>query len=133
MGGTLSVTAHPRGDWVVTVGNRRLAVPPSLGRSLLPLHGCRPDEGTVQACLSGDDDAVSPDQAAAVASLLCGAATETAGRRRGALWLRIPLIPGRLVAPIAFGLGGLTSWPALAAIASFNRHKAITFERYQKY
>ena len=32
MGATLSVIAHPEGDWVVTMHGRCLAVPPSLGR-----------------------------------------------------------------------------------------------------
>ena len=102
---------------MVTMHGRCLAVPPSLGRALLPLHGRRPDEAAVRACLSDDQKAVSPDQAAALATMLCGAPTSRSRRR--ALWLRIPLIPRRVVSPIASGLCGLTSWPALVGLATF--------------
>lgn len=120
MGGTISVSPHPEGDWLVTSGGVCFAVSPRLGRALLPLQGSRPDEAAVRACLALDKKTFSPTQAAALASLLCNAAANPARRsRRRALWLRIPLIPSRLVASVAFRLRRLASWPALAAMASF--------------
>ena len=108
---------------MIAAQGRCLAVPPPLGRALLPLQGRRPEEKEVRACLAGDkewvSEWVSPEQALALVSLLCGTAGKPSGRtRRRALWLRIPLIPGSLTAAVAFRLRHLASWRGLAGLAA---------------
>ena len=126
MSQSLTVTPHPQGDWLVAVRGACFAVPPRLGRALLPLQGSRPDRATIRTVLEGADSGAGPKTGlspvervamATLAELLSPESPRSAGRRgrspRRALWLRIPLIPGRIVARTADRLRFLTSWPAL--------------------
>jgi hypothetical protein len=54
----LEVVAHASGPWLVKVGEFLYAVPPGLGRALLPLAGRRPGERELRDCLVGP----RPDQ-----------------------------------------------------------------------
>lgn len=123
------MTPHPDGDWLVTTGGTWFAVPPRLGRALLPLQGIRLDRASVGAFLDGVESSLSKDEIVsleALAHLLLSGSScsrslfalsgSNGGARRRALWLRIPMIPGRLVGLIASKIRVLASWPALTAL-----------------
>ncbi len=98
------VHAHPRGDWLVIVGGRRLAVPPRLGRRLLAIDGGRP---TVEEL--GE-------------RLGCGTAArallEPARRRRRGPWWTLPLLPATWVNRGARFLGPVVSARGLLLLAA---------------
>jgi putative peptide zinc metalloprotease protein len=73
------------GRWLVIDGDRRFVVPAEIGRSL---HG--------------------PSGPARWRSLVAGA--DPAVRRRGSLWLRLPILPARVVDRLAGRLGVLAGW-----------------------
>ncbi|MFO7608067.1 MAG: hypothetical protein R6X35_02540 [Candidatus Krumholzibacteriia bacterium] len=101
----LRVHPHREGPWLVVHGRRRLAVPPELGRRLLDLDGGRPGVPELALRLGGD-------VTAARALLAPG------GRRRSrGPWLRLPLVPARMVRRAAGRLRPLASWPALGVAA----------------
>lgn len=114
MNGALGVVPHPTGDWVVIANGRSLTVPPDVGRALWPLRGRRPRTAEVQSALVDS----GPDGAQILASVLCSRPAPN-GRfaRRRALWLRVPLVPERIVASGAVRLASLASWVGLGTLA----------------
>jgi hypothetical protein len=130
----LEVDPHPRGPWLVRAGRRVLAVPPALGRALLPLHGIvverRRLAAGLQAGLSGDAAAQAP-AAAMVADWLAGGAEKKRGRGRvlpaRGLPIRVPLLPAVAVRAAAAVLAPLAAWPALAVMATAGLGAALVF------
>lgn len=125
MARALRIVPHADSDWLVIAGGSSVAVPPWLGRALLPLQGHCPDRAAIcrQLAAAASGDEAGPGwgeaEAAALAGFIDARSRSTGrGRRRRALWLRIPLIPGRWTAAIAHQVRGLTRWPALAAMAA---------------
>lgn len=123
----LEVHAHPRGFWLVRVGRRALAVPPPIGRALLPLHGTVVERQRLATGLGagvpGEPAAVSP-AAAVVAAWLAGGDRQGRGRGRGgsrsvdrSLPVRVPLLSAAVVRRAAAALVPLTAWPTLALMA----------------
>ena len=116
----LEVQPHPHGPWLLRAGRRTLAVPPSVGRALLPLHGSTSIRIPAGAMPDGpaDDAAVT----ALVAEWLNRAVESAAKRKRGAggplmLPIHVTLLPGRLVTRLARSLAPLASWPALVSMS----------------
>lgn len=120
----LEVHPHPRGPWLVRVGRRVLAVPPSIGLALLPLHGTVVERQRLSAGLgvgAPGEPVASPSAAAVVAAWLAGGDERRRDRgRRGrrsadrSLPVRMPLLPAAVVRRVAVALVPLAAWPALA-------------------
>jgi hypothetical protein len=119
----LEVHSHARGPWLVRVGRRVLAVPPPIGRALLPLHGTAVERRRLAAGLGAGppgEPAAGPAAAAVVAAWLAGGGQSSRGRGRGgrraagrSLPVRVPLLPAALVRRAAVALVPLAAWPAL--------------------
>ena len=143
----LEVHPHPRGPWLVRAGGRALAVPPSMGRALLPLHGAEVERVRLAAGLGAGLGAVMAPglapgpapgpapgapagaHAAVVAAWLAGAAGKRRERFRAqahasdrglsdhGLPVRVPLLPAAVVRRACRALSVLAAWPALALLA----------------
>jgi len=108
----------------VRVGRRVLAVPPSIGRALLPLHGTVVERQRLSAGLGAGvpgESVASPSAADVVAVWLAGGDEKSRGRGRGgrgaagrSLPIRMPLLPAAVVRRAAVALVPLAAWPALA-------------------
>lgn len=119
----LDVQPHPRGPWLVSAGCRRLAVPPAVGRALLPLHGL--PVAAVEQAVAPTVAAADPDPLAAafvVVTWLAGGGRR-AGRR--AWWRalgpplpRAPLLPAGAVQRVALLLQPLAAWPVLGLMVA---------------
>lgn len=123
----LEVQPHPRGLWLVRAGHCALAVPPTVGRALLPLDGVTLGCRRVQAGVPVDlEDGVAPEADAIAAMVIDWLLVSTdgvpvrgrGGPPRGSLPLRVPLLPTRLVRRLAAALTPLAAWPALGVLAS---------------
>ena len=120
MGRSLRVHPHPAGPWVVIAGARRFSVPPEIGACLLPLDRHRPDRRELAECLAATRWGPPGPALAGQLSLALEPGGERPWRlwfRAFPLWLRLPLVPGRLVARAAAPLAGLAGPRALAAMA----------------
>jgi len=84
-----SIVSHRSGPWLLFVGQRCFSVSPALGRQIARFAGETPRRWPAFATI---------DEADTVRGLLAGGgcAARTRGRHRF-IWLRTPLLPGRLV------------------------------------
>ncbi len=112
----LEVVAHPTGPWLVRAGGVVFAVPEVAARPLIRWQGC---------CLTSSDLAgqapppgIDPEQWQAFMASV-GEALEGDDSGRGLpppIWLRLPLIPARVVRFLAFRLAFLTSGRGLIGL-----------------
>lgn len=140
---TLKVSSHPRGPWFVQAGAGSFAVPPWVGRALLPLAGTRPTCEQLRRRLESAEThdgggpqgpAMAGAQAQHLAERLVQALAAGGGRRTpglpswgrrrlpgpapGPLWIRIPLLQGRTVQAAADRLRWCAGWSGLAVLGA---------------
>ena len=114
----LEVVAHDSGPWLVRAGRAVYAVPAAVGQALAPLAGSCPGAPELQA-QAPPPEADPAQWAGFVAALADALSGKDAGPGRElppAVWLRLPLVPQRMVRWLAARLAWLAGWRALALL-----------------
>lgn len=105
MAAVLRVFPHDTGPWLVRAGRVRLGVPPGIGAILQPLDGTRPAPAILRERLAAAPGA-REDRIALAARLAAGLEPRPFAwrdflRSRFPVWVRLPLVPARVVSPLA--------------------------------
>ncbi len=103
----LRVFPHREGPWLVRAGEVILGVPPAIGQRLHPLNGTRTTPAGVRALLARDGS-----HEALALRLEAGLRRQPFSwrefwKRRNPVWLRVPLVPARVVRKTADLCSGL--------------------------
>ena len=105
MAAVLRVFPHDTGPWLVRAGRVRLGVPPGIGAILQPLDGTRPAPAALREHLAAAPGA-HKDGVALAARLAAGLEPRPFAwrdflRSRFPVWVKLPLVPARVVEPLA--------------------------------